>query len=445
MDRPDHVLPAAVDAAPLPQVINHTQWPSQYFQHVDSFGEIFHVMVSRISYNLRNMKVDGQALPVPQILLAQDQVPLCEADEYVGAPNESSAWQESDYAPYKPQCDVLLAHAYAHAPDGKALRTWPVAFRVGDALEKKIQVTGPRRFERSITSLGTLSASDPEPATVVPLVYELAFGGPNTIANRLALEALQANPSLNAEQRRHIDKALAQCPAYDDFNPIGCGRNAGALTDTARALVDAQLGGAPAAALRQREAEIDAIVRPAPQIEAYGQPWRRQEGAGDYPVVGVGPVGRWWQPRRELAGTHDAAWKATQWPKSPKDHNYAYWNCAPKDQQIPFPQGGEEVVLVNLTPVGSPVRFALPTQDLRLLVRLNAGPMLFAPMNIDTVVIDFASGTLSLVRRALMAARADVRQLELGTWPAGTGPDLSEYGAEQGGSKAPAKGAPRHG
>ena len=186
-------------------------------------------------------------------------------------------------------------------------------------------------------------------------------------------------------------------------------------------------------------------MRPAPQIEAYGQPWRRQEGAGDYPVVGVGPVGRWWQPRRKLAGTHDAAWKATQWPKSPKDHNYAYWNCAPKDQQIPFPQGGEEVVLVNLTPVGSPVRFALPTQDLRLLVRLNAGPMLFAPMNIDTVVIDFASGTLSLVRRALVAARADVRHLELGTWPAGTGPDLSEYGAEQGGSKAPAKGAPRHG
>ena len=334
-----------------------------------------------------------------------------------------------------------------YAPDGQARRTWPAAFRVGDALEKKLQVTGPRRFERSIASLGTLSATEPEPATVVPLIYELAYGGPHTIAARLALEALQANPALNVEQRRHIDKALAQCPAYDDFNPIGCGRNPAALSDTARALADAterQLGGAPAAARRQREAEMDAIVRAAPQIEAYGQPWRRQEGAGDYPVVGVGPVGRWWQPRRELAGTHDDAWKASQWPKSPKDHNYAYWNCAPKDQQIPFPQGGEEVVLVNLTPVGSPVRFALPTQDLQLLVRLKAGPMLFAPMNIDTVVIDFASGTLSLVRRALVAARADVRQLELGTWPPGTKPDLSDYEAKPA-VNSPAKGALRHG
>ncbi|MGL5003322.1 MAG: DUF2169 family type VI secretion system accessory protein, partial [Casimicrobium sp.] len=51
-----------------------------------------------------------------------------------------------------------------------------------------------------------------------------------------------------------------------------------------------------------------------------------------------------------------------------------------------------------------------------LLVRLNAGPMLFMPMNIDTVIIDFASGTLTIVRRALISSENDIRQLELGTW-----------------------------
>jgi hypothetical protein len=27
-----------LQAAPLPEVINHTPWPSQYFQHIDGHG-----------------------------------------------------------------------------------------------------------------------------------------------------------------------------------------------------------------------------------------------------------------------------------------------------------------------------------------------------------------------------------------------------------------------
>jgi hypothetical protein len=79
---------------------------------------------------------------------------------------------------------------------------------------------------------------------------------------------------------------------------------------------------------------------------------------------------------------------------------------------------------VHLTPRQArddgPVRFALPRQDLQLLLRLNAGPLLFAPMHIDTVIIDLASATLSIVRRATLTARGDIRKLELDTWPAGT-------------------------
>lgn len=80
-------------------------------------------------------------------------------------------------------------------------------------------------------------------------------------------------------------------------------------------------------------------------------------------------------------------------------------------------------MLAHLTPSqhnSQPVRFALPRQDLQLLVRLHVGAVLFAPMHIDTVVLDFRAGTLAIVRRAVVSARAGVRQLELGTWPAGT-------------------------
>ena len=64
--------------------------------------------------------------------------------------------------------------------------------------------------------------------------------------------------------------------------------------------------------------------------------------------------------------------------------------------------------------------FKLPKQDLKLLVRLEVGAMLFAPMKIDTVIVDLEAMTLVIVRRAQIGAPAEVRQLELGTWPDGT-------------------------
>ena len=72
------------------------------------------------------------------------------------------------------------------------------------------------------------------------------------------------------------------------------------------------------------------------------------------------------------------------------------------------------------------VRFELPHQDLQLLVRLEVGALMFAPMNIDTVIIDVGNATLSVTRRSLVSARADVRVLELGTWPKGTAMELPQ-------------------
>lgn len=398
MSRPAHVLPAPIQSAPLPEVTNHTPWPSQYFQHVDPQDEIFHVLVCRTTYSLRGMRFDSPEPPTPQLIDPVQQAPLCESDAFCGAVNTSSLRQESDYAPYKPRCDVLVVDALAHAPQGQPAQRWPVGFSFGQAIEKTFQVCGPRRRTRQ------LQWDEPEAAAQVPIRYERAFGGPQLLQAEETLQRLAQDAALSAEQRRQATLALAEIPAHFLPNPIGCGRDPQAL-----ARASGQI-----ASITGRSVDVPLL---APQLEALDQPFQGQD---DYPVIGLGPLGRWWQPRLALAGTHDERWKATQWPRSPVDHDYRYWNCAPDDQQIDYPQGGELISLLNLTPGGGVVRIRMPTQDLQLLVRLQVGAVMFAPMNIDTVVIDLGQATLSVVRRALVSARTEVRVLELGTWPVGT-------------------------
>ncbi|WP_418648823.1 DUF2169 family type VI secretion system accessory protein [Thauera butanivorans] len=412
MNGPDNTLPAPLASAPLPEVSNHTPWPSQYFQHVDPQGELFHVMVCRTTYSLRTLDAGAGAVPVPELLPPEEQAPLCESDEFRLGVNTSSLIQESDYAPYKPKCDVLVVNAHAYSPGGRPKDRWAVGFAFGNAIYKVLQVTGPRHQKKGM--LGW-SLTAPEPATQVPILYELACGGPNSIALQNVLERLEDAPGLSEADRDKVARALARMPAYDAVNPIGCGRNPAQVLEAVGMVRDVQHPSAP------DWEQVEAALHLAPQIELPDKPFKGQD---DYPALGLGPIGRWWQPRLKLAGTHDETWKATQWPKSPLDHDYRYWNCAPQDQQIDYPQGGEIIALANLTPDppanGGGIRFALPRQDLQLLLRLQAGPLLFAPMHIDTVIIDPTAATLSVVRRATVSARTGVRALELGTWPPGT-------------------------
>jgi hypothetical protein len=405
-DKLDSAIEPPFEAAVQPIVVNHTPWPSQYFQHIDPAGELYHVMVSRLTYSLRGMNFSQKELPVPTLLPLEQQTELVEEDRYTGSINGSSLIEESDYAPFKPKCDVILANAVAHSPTGKPMDRWAVGFRFGDAIEKRIQVVGPRHFERSIVTLGTNRLSAPTPCLRVPIAYELAYGGPNTVDAHLHAQA-------NGDS----------LPDFFEINPIGTGRygkkrdrdwieNESQRIETAHRKSDRTVL-APRASLSFTE---EGRYR-GPQIEAFDDAFDER---CDYPVVGFGAIARWWMPRRALAGTHDEQWRAQQWPKSPTDHDYGYWNCAPEDQQIDYPRGGEAIVLVNLTPAaasnGEAVRFALPRQSMRLLVRLNSGAMHFVPMNIDTIIVDFAKTTLSIVRRALVSAESDVRKLELGTW-----------------------------
>ncbi|MGB7990216.1 MAG: DUF2169 domain-containing protein, partial [Candidatus Methylophosphatis roskildensis] len=138
-------------------------------------------------------------------------------------------------------------------------------------------------------------------------------------------------------------------------------------------------------------------------------------GAQCYPVVGLGAIGRWWRPRAELAGTYDEAWKQSRWPRLPLDFDFGYWNGAPRDQQIVYPGGGEQVVMIGLHP-GGEIRFRLPRPGLKLLLSLESGAPLFKPLVTDTLIFDLQALQLIVVQRALVAAAAGVQKIELGTW-----------------------------
>lgn len=365
MNGPDNLLDAPLPTAPLPEVVNHTRLPSQYFQMIDVSDAVFHVVVLRSTYDMYRADEHGH------LLLSEQQTELVEADEYYGEVNLSSVVQESDYAPFKPRCDILFSHAEACAPHGKPTERIAVGVRIGE-WEKSLQATGPRRLEAG--ALGW-RVSDPQPVERVPIRYEHAWGGTCQWPLQVA----------DDREPEFLDR--------DDNNPIGCGFLSKRWV---------------------RRVNENRFV--APQLEVLGEAFAaRDADAGTYPVVGLGPVGRWWLPRRLRAGTYDQAWKQTRWPALPKDFDFAYWNAAPDDQQIDYPAGGEQVVMIGLHP-GGEMRFRLPKPDARLLLHLSAGVPMFKPLNIDTLQFDLKAMQLIVVQRAVVAAKAGVDKIEIGTW-----------------------------
>lgn len=93
------------------------------------------------------------------------------ADSFTGDPGRSATIQESEFAPSKPQCDVIL-HGSAYAPGGRPAACVEVKLRVG-AMVKRFEVVGDRSWE---SRLGALRPGRPEPFVCMPLHFGRAFG-----------------------------------------------------------------------------------------------------------------------------------------------------------------------------------------------------------------------------------------------------------------------------
>lgn len=263
--------------------------------------------------------------------LAEEQVPLVEADTFTGEPGLSAPIYEADYAPRKPRCDVLL-NGSAHAPGGKPATRVQVGLLVG-TFNKSFDVVGDRVWQASALRA---DPGPPQPFVTMPITYDRAFGGCD---------------NFHPDESKH-SAFMA--------NPVGRGYH----KQLAAKLVDGT---------------------PVPNTEERGKPVRAPDKV--YRPMSFGAVGRGWEPRYKLAGTYDEKWLKEVFPFLPADFDDAYFQSAPMDQQIATPRGGEQVALLNLTPEGR-TAFRLPAVEVPVVFFRKRGDQEERQAVLDTIVIE---------------------------------------------------------
>jgi hypothetical protein len=295
--------------------------------------------------------------------LHEQQMPLVMADTFTGEPGFSAPYHEVDFAPRKRRCDVLLQGS-AYAPQGRPSQRVPVGIRIGD-WSKSFAVVGDRHWQ---ASFGSISSSEPAPFIAKRISYDCAYGGVET-----------------------RDQNTAGQEAYMR-NPVGKGFH------------------------RQLKSDF-ADGCPLPNTEELNRAVDRPDG--EFAPMAFGPVGRGWMPRIRHAGTYDQNWLDNVFPFLPADFDDGYYQAAPDDQQINYPQGGEEVVLVNLSPAGR-LSFNLPLVQVPIVFFGVKGPHHETMAALDTIAIFPDDGVFTLTWRASLPLKKnmfEVRQLLAGRMP----------------------------
>jgi hypothetical protein len=288
------------------------------------------------------------------LLLADEQVPLVMSDVFHGEPGRSAPRYEAELTPRKRRCDVLLDGS-AYAPQGQSVTRLPVALRIGNWL-KTFTVVGDRVWQAGAASI---RPAPPEPFVRMPVNYDRAFGGTDDRSD---------DPAEHAAYTR---------------NPSGRGFH--------RALKPAWVDGSP-----------------LPNTEENENPVLHCDG--NYQPMALGPIGRHWEPRYRYAGTFDDRWLEEHFPFLPPDFDEQYYQSAPLDQQIPFPQGGETVVLANLTPSGR-TRFVLPRFDAPIHFIGVDGERETGSLTLDTISLEPDLRRVTLLWRAARPLRRNVFEI----------------------------------
>jgi hypothetical protein len=357
------------------EVINSSACDVQVTQALDKGGQPWLVVIAKATYRIAD---DAAALPAR---LAPQQNPLLVSDLFAGEPGLSSPCFESDFVPFKAACDVVFKGA-AHVPwqNGRAAKEphVDVGLQVADAqgrplIRKGIRVHGRRLWRRR---LGRWTLGDAEPFASMPLSYEIAFGG------TWRHEALgSTDPSLY----------LAH-----PMNLVGRGFAGGRFAKL--------LDGAPA---HQTELWVQG------RWAEISSPQRHHAPAS------LGPIARNWQPRLAFAGTYDQDWKDTVFPLPPADFDERFYQCAPVDQQMPHPAGGETVTLLHLTQASARnaertnglTRFRLPRRSLPIVVMTEERSTLPLGAVMDTIAIDGEAMCFDVTWRARMPLKRSLHEV----------------------------------
>ena len=286
--------------------------------------------------------------PVP----AEEPVKLTKADEFSGEPGHSAPLRETDYSHRKLRCDVVL-NGSAYAPGGVATEAVEVSLRVA-SVRKSFCVFGPRRWLDSM-----LTVSHPESFVQTPISYDFAYGGAD----------------VNDDEPDNIATYLE--------NPVGKGYRP----------------------LRRRSNLIGEL------LPNTAEGWTPISGnKGRYRPLAFGPVGRNFSPRHKHAGTYDQQWLDHEAPFWPADFSYAYFQCAPDDQQVPFLRGGEEIELINLTPDGRR-QFRVPCRTMPVTFQPHRGDDIQQEAVCDTLLIEPDLGHFTLSWRVSFPLRRNMFEM----------------------------------
>jgi hypothetical protein len=333
-------------------VICFEGFPAAAVLNPDKRGVEHVTVVTKVTFEITT---NGQVRP------AAEQVPLVFSDEHYGAPGTSSVRYESDFAPFKASCDIIL-NGTAYAPHGQAVRELDVSLRLG-SLRKSARIFGDRVWIPPL--FGSPSVSRPIPFQQMPLVWEKAFGGTDSRA---------------PDPKDHL---------FDLRNPIGVG-------------LYARL---------EREAEL---AHRLPNIE---NPASLIRSRNDRPAPhGFGFIGRSWQQRLRFAGTYDEKWQQERFPFLPDDFDECYFQGAPAGQLCPYPKGSELVELVNLSPEGV-LRFHLPQVSLPTIIPFR-GQEVSLQSQLDTIILEPDAHRLLMVWRArtrCLGKPTDIGLIRVGT------------------------------
>jgi hypothetical protein len=228
------------------------------------------------------------------ITASQKQLPIHFAPVFAGDPARSGLLYDSDVDYAKVGVD-LLVQGTVRTPQGSALRELLVQLEV-DKRIKTLRVHGERTWCRAVSGVVPGPA---QPFTEMALTYGQAFGGFDPVDGTDWFEA----------------------------NPAGCGFS---------------------------KKRSDLIDRPAHRVEYANMPSHSPKAI----VAGFGPIARHWLPRRQHAGTYDAAWLENRMPLLPTDFDERFFSAAPADQQFAQMPSQAPIRVVGMG--DGPIEFNLP-------------------------------------------------------------------------------------
>jgi hypothetical protein len=337
-------------------VVGSKHLRSEAVTALDVQGREHLVIVTKATWRIP--KTGGRPQPIEPLALEA-------SDVYFGEPGLSAMRYGSDFARFKPRCDVIF-DAHAHSPGGQPVARLLAGFQVGE-LVKSLHAVGPRAWRRRF---GLIKLDEPQPFTQMPLHYGMALGG-----------TLDYEQGLGPNKQVLADALVS--------NPSGRGW-AGPHTSN-------QIDGASAPCLERVDVPIDKPASPQAPIA-------------------FSAIGRHWVPRRDYAGTYDDEWRTNVFPFLPEDFDERFNQCAPEDQQMDYPQGGEPVVLHHLMPGRAEVRFHLPRLDHLKLRVLRTDYSTEAPKPVvDTLYFEPdvpEGGRFSAVWRASVPIRRRIQEFD---------------------------------